>query len=134
MPPLLASLECVTDCVQIILLPVSSQAVALQTSHLSHLTVIMTNGTNLLVLLTLTALTLAEVREVRKMGRAKHMFWFKVTENDEGACDEVKEAEVKTEIVEGPPASGCTADQERFCMCGKIGPLERRRWTYFCGR
>ena len=114
-------------------------AVALQTSHLSHLTHltgIMTSGTNLLVLLTLTALTLAEgdAREVRKMGRAKHMFWFKVTENDEGACDEVKEAEVKTEIVEGPPASGCTADQERFCMCGKIGPLERRRWTYFCGR
>ena len=94
----------------------------------------MTSYTNILILLILTALTVTEAREVRKMGRAKHMFWFKVTENDEAACDEVSEAEIKTEIVEGPPASGCTEDQERFCMCGKIGPLERRNWTYFCGR
>ena len=108
----------------------------MQTPQSPHTTLLMINCTNLLLLLLLllTSLTLAEVREVRKMGRAKHMFWFKVRENDEGACDEVKEAEVKTEIVEGPPASGCTEDQERFCMCGKIGPLERRRWTYFCGR
>ena len=93
-----------------------------------------TNYINLILLLIITALTLTEAREERKMGRAKHMFWFKVTENDERACEEVNEAEVKTEIVEGPPASGCTEDQQRFCMCGKIGPLERRNWTYFCGR
>merc|ERR1712244_49501 len=81
-----------------------------------------------------TFLTVSEAREVRKMGRAKHMFWFKVAENDVLACDGVKEADVKTEIVEGPPASGCTQNAERFCMCGKIGPLERKNWTYFCGR
>ena len=55
-----------------------------------------------------------------------------VAENEELACRNVKEAEV--EIVEGPPASGCTLDEERFCMCGKLGPVARNNWTFFCGR
>ena len=55
-----------------------------------------------------------------------------MSENNEAACQNVSEAEV--EIVEGPPASGCSQDEERFCMCGKIGTLFRRNWTYFCGR
>ena len=70
-------------------------------------------------------------------------------------------------IVEGPPATGCREDSERsedislfqfiwleflrsssefidkfelmvpyfrFCMCGKLGPVTRKNWTFFCGR
>lgn len=69
----------------------------------------------------------------RKMGRSKHMFWFKVSESERAFCDNVDEAEVSS-IVEGPPATGCREDSERFCMCGKLGPVTRRNWTFFCGR
>jgi len=71
---------------------------------------------------------------IKKMGRAKHMFWFRVGEEDKTICDNVDESLVLENVVEGPPASGCEQDGERFCMCGKLGPNTRRNWTFFCGR
>ena len=59
-------------------------------------------------------------------------FRAQVAENQEFACRNVNEAEV--EMVEGPPASACSLDQERFCMCGKLGSVARNNWTFFCGR
>ena len=70
-------------------------------------------------------------RAGRKMGRAKHMFWFKVSmrpschskcyqpqncqvsESEKALCDNVEEGNIERGIVEGPPAAGCREDSER---------------------
>jgi len=62
------------------------------------------------------------------------MFWFKVSESEKALCDNVEEGNIERGIVEGPPAAGCREDSERFCMCGKLGPVTRKNWTFFCGR
>ena len=79
----------------------------------------------------------------------------KIEESEKSLCDDVNETDLTQEIIEGPPAAGCKEDNERwkidtrysilgsldvhnfhfrFCMCGKLGPITRRNWTYFCGR
>merc|ERR1711994_1150255 len=46
-------------------------------------------------------------------------------------CDDVDESQV--ELRQGRPSLSCKVDEERFCLCGKVGAGEEATWRFLCG-
>merc|ERR1739840_7229 len=72
----------------------------------------------------------AQLREEdRLVKKNTDLAWFPAEVKED--CANVTEANV--ELRQGKPSLSCRVDEERFCLCGKVGKGEAVQWRFLCG-
>merc|ERR1711997_180712 len=75
-------------------------------------------------------LVVSQLREEdTRKAKNSDLSWFPAEVKSD--CDDVDESQV--ELRQGRPSLSCKVDEERFCLCGKVGSGEEAAWRFLCG-